>query len=119
MVLCETGFISTDARRLSAAVLSYPRVKQQVRAVETLFPIIMADTGRLVPCPPECLMRWARQVLQECIKSCGSKKLDKKDGGALVKLSLYFDDPIAMISQMYMRPLFRPFLPFLARFELT
>ncbi|KAM0459165.1 hypothetical protein ACHAO4_002557 [Trichoderma viride] len=85
---------------LSAAVLSYPRVKQQVRAVETLFPIIMADTGRLVPCPPECLMRWARQVLQECIKSCGSKKLDKKDGGALVKLSLYFDDPIAMISQI-------------------
>ncbi|KAK1246969.1 hypothetical protein MKX08_000771 [Trichoderma sp. CBMAI-0020] len=85
---------------LSAAVLSYPRAKQQVRAVETLFPIIMADTGRLVPCPPECLMLWARQVLQECIKTCGSRKLDKKDGEALVKLSLYFEDPIAVISQV-------------------
>ncbi|PNP38267.1 hypothetical protein TGAMA5MH_09840 [Trichoderma gamsii] len=85
---------------LSAAVLSYPRAKQQVRAVETLFPIIMADTGRLVPCPPECLIRWARQVLQECIKTCGSKKLDRKDGEALVKLALYFDDPIAVISQV-------------------
>ncbi|KAM0471814.1 hypothetical protein ACHAPX_009207 [Trichoderma viride] len=85
---------------LSAAVLSYPRAKQQVRAVETLFPIIMADTGRLVPCPPECLIRWARLVLQECIKTCGSKKLDRKDGEALVKLALYFDDPIAVIPQV-------------------
>lgn len=108
MVLCKTGFSRTDTRRLSAAVLSYPRAKQQVRAVETLFPIIMADTGRLVPCPPECLIRWARLVLQECIKTCGSKKLDRKDGEALVKLALYFDDPIAVIPQVYVRPLFCP-----------
>jgi hypothetical protein len=63
-------------------------------------------------------MRWARQVLQECIKSCGSKKLDRKDGEALGKLSLYFDDPIAVLAQVYVRPLFCPFLPSLGRFEL-
>ncbi|KAL6906726.1 hypothetical protein GGI43DRAFT_238299 [Trichoderma evansii] len=85
---------------LSAAVLSYPRAKQQVRAVETFFPIIKADSGRLVYYPPECLIRWARQVLQESIKSCGSKKLDRRDGEALVKLSLYFEDPLAIISQV-------------------
>lgn len=102
-------FISTDTYRLSAAVLSYPRVKQQVRAVETFFPIIMADSGRLVARPPECLIRWARQVLQKSIESCGSKKLDRRDGAALVKLSLYFDDSLAVISQVYVGPLLSPF----------
>ncbi|KAL7922742.1 hypothetical protein ACQKWADRAFT_326660 [Trichoderma austrokoningii] len=95
----DTWFAPLE-KGLSAAVLAYPRVKQQVRAVETLFPIIMADSGRLISDPPECLIRWARQVLQECIKTCGSKKLARKDGEALAKQSLYFEDPIAVISQV-------------------
>ncbi|GFP56404.1 hypothetical protein TASIC1_0006057400 [Trichoderma asperellum] len=102
---------------LSAAVLSYPRPKQQVRAVETLFPILIADSGRLVPFPPESLIRWARQVLQESIKTCGSKKLDRRDGEALVKLSLYFDDPFAIISQVYVGHPFLLFYPFSSQID--
>lgn len=71
----------------------------------------MRETAQLVPYPPETLIRWARQVLQEVVKSCGSKKLDRKDGEALVKLSLYFEDPLAIILQMYVRSLLSPLLP--------
>lgn len=111
-VIARHRILNTNTCRLSAAVLSYPRPKQQVRAVETLFPILIADSGRLVPFPPESLIRWARQVLQESVKTCGSKKLDRRDGEALVKLSLYFDDPFAIISQVYVGPLVPSLLPF-------
>lgn len=53
---------------------------------------------------PDYILDWARGKLRSCMDACASECLGREDGPAMVDLALFFNDPPAFMSQMYVVP---------------
>lgn len=53
---------------------------------------------------PDCILDWARGKLRSCMDACASESLGRENGPAMVDLALFFNDPPAFMSQMYVVP---------------
>ncbi|KAH7141955.1 hypothetical protein EDB81DRAFT_885007 [Dactylonectria macrodidyma] len=83
---------------LTSAVLSYHHFADQCRAIANLVPISDDSTPSAVGNPSSILV-WARETIQSCLDDCTSKTFGKADGPAIVDLALYFEDPVAFLSE--------------------
>ncbi|KAK3312025.1 hypothetical protein B0H66DRAFT_101483 [Apodospora peruviana] len=75
----------------SSAVLAYPYLDHQVRAVEH-FANLFGPGGFPNELATSTIRDWAREVLRSCVDASSKTLLGEDDGKSVVRLAEYFDD---------------------------
>ncbi|XP_044723809.1 2OG-Fe(II) oxygenase superfamily domain-containing protein [Hirsutella rhossiliensis] len=99
----DAGHFNEIQKGTSSAVLAYPHLADQVRAVTTFAPLPKSKMAGDYVSIPERVLDWARKTLRLCLEAGRCTQFANQDGRAVVDLALYFDDPSAFLSQ-FMTP---------------